>query len=200
MSNPTMFKSTFVLTLVCLIASALLGATYLVTAEKIDQQAVIALNENLRQVFPEADDFEESASYFMAKKQGMIIGFASVVETSGYGGTIKLLVGIDTQRKLTGVRIMDHTETPGLGANAVKPEFYNQFNSLTFDKLSLKKEAGEIDAITGATITTNAVIEGVKTAYYEVGDSVTTDSIIGATIASANNNNQNKSNTEGYMQ
>ena len=87
----SMFKSTFILTLVCLIASALLGATYMVTAEKISEQAVIALNENLKQVFPEADDFEESENYFLAKKDNIIIGFASVVETPGYGGTMKLL-------------------------------------------------------------------------------------------------------------
>ena len=177
----SMFKSTFILTLVCLIASALLGATYMVTAEKISEQAVIALNENLKQVFPEADDFEESENYFLAKKDNIIIGFASVVETPGYGGTMKLLVGIDTEKKLTGIRLMEHTETPGLGANAVKPEFYNQFNTLSFDELGIKKEGGEIDAITGATITSYAVIDGVKQAYSEVGESISTYGITGAT-------------------
>ena len=181
-----MFKSTLVLTLVCLIASALLGGAYLVTAEKIDQQAVIALNENLNQVFPDADDFEETDQYYMAKKDDMIIGFASVIETEGYGGTINLLVGIDTQRKLTGIRIMEHAETPGLGANALKPKFYNQFTGLSIDKLKIKKEDGEIDAITGATITTKAVISGVKKAYAQIGGSVTTDGITGATIESIN--------------
>jgi putative hemolysin len=57
---------------------------------------------------------------------------------------------------------MEHEETPGLGANAIRPDFYSQFDELTSEEINLKKNNGKIDAITGATITTNAVINGVK--------------------------------------
>ncbi len=162
-----MLKSTLILTLVCIIAAALLGATYLVTADRIDQQAVITLKENLNQVFLDADDFEEKEDHYIAKKDSNIIGYAAVAESQGYSSVLKILVGMDLDKKITGIRIIDQAETPGLGANAVKPYFYSQFDNLSSDKIALKKNNGEIDAITGATITSSAVINGVKVVLTE---------------------------------
>ncbi|MBD3164283.1 RnfABCDGE type electron transport complex subunit G [Candidatus Woesearchaeota archaeon] len=159
-----MLKSTLVLSLVCLIAAALLGTAYIFTEPGIEEQKEAALKESLGQVHTTADDFEAKDGYFVALKNSKIIGYAAVAEAQGYGGTIKILAGIDTEKKLTGIRIMEHEETPGMGASALKPEFYSQFSGLPADKIALRRNGGKIDAITGATITSSAVIDAVKQA------------------------------------
>jgi electron transport complex protein RnfG len=164
MKKETMFKSTITLTLVCLIAAALLGTAYTLTHDKIEEQKKLALDENLKQVHPAADNFQDKGNYFVAKQGSEIIGYAVLEETSGYGGMIKILVGIDNEGRITGIRIMEQQETPGLGANAVKEEFYSQFKDLKSYQVALRKDKGRIDAITGATITTQAIIDGVKAA------------------------------------
>jgi electron transport complex protein RnfG len=122
----SMFKSTLVLTLVCIIAAALLGAAYVITKEQIDQQAVLALNENLKQVFPDADNFEAKEDYYAAIKDNDVVGYAAIADSQGYASVLKILVGMDLNKKVTGIRIMEHEETPGLGANAIRPDFYSQ--------------------------------------------------------------------------
>ena len=175
----SMIKSTIMLTLVCLVAAALLGGAYTLTEEQIEKQAEIALQNTLKEVLPLGEDFELTDDFYMAKKDDMIVGYAAVVEVQGYGGLMKVLVGIDTQKTLTGVRIMEHQETPGLGANADKPKFYDQF-----DGLGPKQLATDIDAITGATITSDAVVMAVNEAYKKIGVVVTADSWTSATIKS----------------
>jgi len=168
MSKESMFKSVIVLTLVCVIAAALLGVTYSYTYDEINNQLEKALKESLKQVFPEADNFEqvENNSY-SALKQDEVIGDVFVVESQGYSSMLKMLVGIDNQNNITAIRILEQAETPGLGANIEKPYFYKQFDGLKQDSVDLKSEGGEIDGITGATISSRAVIVGVKSVFGE---------------------------------
>ncbi|NLD22260.1 MAG: FMN-binding protein [Bacteroidales bacterium] len=91
------------------------------------------------------------------------------VTVKGYGGDINMTVGVDIKGHITGVKIGSHNETPGLGAKASEPEFISQFGEVTInDKLVIvkqnKKAANEIQAISGATISTKAVTEGVSAA------------------------------------
>ena len=166
MSEESMFKSVIVLTLVCVIAAALLGVTYSFTYDKINNQLDATLKETLKQVFLEADNFEqiENNSY-SALKDNEIIGKVLLVESQGYSSIIKMLVGIDSHNKITELRVLEQMETPGLGANIEKSYFYEQFNGLKQDDMGLKSEGGEIDGITGATISSRAVIAGVKEAF-----------------------------------
>ena len=120
-----MLRSTLILTVVCLVAAALLGGAYTLTEEKIVEQQQNALTDALQEVQPNADSFEIKDGYYLAEKGNEIIGYAVVVEQPGYGGIIKMLVGFDTNRTITGLRIMEHEETPGLGANAAKEKFYS---------------------------------------------------------------------------
>lgn len=152
----TLFYSTFILTLVCLIAASLLGLAYNATAVQIEQQQIAYLHSNLNQIFPEADDFLHQEDYYIAMKNNIKIGFVATVVSPGYSSFLEILVGMDLEKNIAGMRILEHAETPGLGAEAVKPKFYEQFSN--------KKEISKntIDAITGATITTDAVIEGVQ--------------------------------------
>ena len=180
----SMLKSTIMLTIVCLVAASLLGGAYTLTEEKIAEQSESALKSTLKEVVPDAEEFELTEDFYTAKSDDMIVGYAAVVELNGYGGLMKILVGINTQKKVTGVRIMEHLETPGLGANADKPEFYNQFNDLGPKEVGLTQNEGKIDAITGATITSKVVVDAVKEAYKRIGVAVTADSWTGATIMS----------------
>lgn len=90
--------------------------------------------------------------------QGLVI---PVITTQGYSGRIAMLVGITAQGILSGVRISDHRETPGLGdaIEARKSDWIEQFNGLSSESVHLGDDG--IDALTGATITSTAVVDAV---------------------------------------
>lgn len=102
-------------------------------------------------------------------KSGKNIGYVMTASSqSGYGGEIKVAVGISNDKKITGVTILSHSETAGLGAKCDTDEFKSQFSGKSASKLTYVKDGAttdtEIDAISGATITTNAVTEAVNAA------------------------------------
>ena len=99
------------------------------------------------------------ASVFRAGDQGWIIE----VTPSGFGGLIDMLVGVDTAGKVTGVSIISMSETSGLGANAARESFRSQYVGKS-GSVKLRKQGGEIDALTGATVTSTAVTKGVDLA------------------------------------
>lgn len=94
------------------------------------------------------------------------VGFVIKTLPNGYGGALEVIVGFDLEGTLTGVRVGNHQETPGLGANAKTESFYSQYDGLTLTEpvLVTKTEvkANEILAISGATITSDAVTNGVN--------------------------------------
>lgn len=98
------------------------------------------------------------------------IGYAVMVSTGGYGGEILLTVGIDSELKVTGIDVISHSETPGLGAKCVSDAFRNQFINKSIGVETVKNGAtdNQIDAITSATITSKAVTNGVNTAITAV--------------------------------
>ena len=102
-------------------------------------------------------------------KDGQVIGYTIKTSSKGYGGAIELMVGISKDGKITGVEIGNHSETPGLGSKATEPMFKNQYvdkdvlNSLLVVKGSTNND-NEISAISGATITSNGVTNGVNAA------------------------------------
>ena len=101
-------------------------------------------------------------SIFPARKGGNCFAVAFEITGQGYGGAIGVMVGIDLKTgHLTGERITTHSETPGLGARSVEPEFYEQFAGLAPGELALSDKGGKINAISGATITTRGVLEAI---------------------------------------
>ncbi len=98
------------------------------------------------------------------------IGYAVMVSTGGYGGEILLTVGMDVDLKVTGVDIISHSETPGLGENCTKPQFKDQFKGKENGIEVVKNGASgnQIDAISSATITSKAVTAGVNCAITAV--------------------------------
>jgi len=93
------------------------------------------------------------------------IGYAFTAEGRGYGGPIDILIGLKPDNKtLQGIRIISQQETPGLGAKIVEASFLDQFSGVSVDQVKLARNGGKIDAITGATISSTAVVKGVRNA------------------------------------
>ncbi len=102
-------------------------------------------------------------SLFPARKEGKCFAVAFEVTGKGYGGLISIMMGIDLKTgHLTGIRVMTHSETPGLGARATEPPFYKQFTNLAPKDVALSSKGGKINAISGATNTSRGVVEAVK--------------------------------------
>ena len=82
----------------------------------------------------------------------------------GYSGKINMIIGLNNEGRVEGIKILRHTETPGLGARITQGEFIRQFKGKLNRDLIIKKEdpSGKIDAITGATISSQAVVVGVR--------------------------------------
>lgn len=171
----------------CAIAASALMLTDQVTAAPIQKQIDQANELARKSVFSEADAFEPLApaelnelkadfkilqEVFYAKKGGEVIGFVVKTTPSGFSGAIEVTTGISVDEKLTGVRIGSMTETPGLGDLAKKPDFYDQYNDKsTKTEIGVNKSTpgeNEIQALTGATITSRAVTLGVNTAVQVV--------------------------------
>ena len=161
------------LLLICLVVAVLLGGTNELTKEPIAQLQAQKADEAKLQVCPDAVSFDgakglEIECYRGLDVDGNVIGYAIPTSHKGYGGEIEIMVGINLQGEITGVSILSINETPGLGMNAKNEEFTNQFmtripeNGFTAkgDDASMQK----IDALTGATITSEAVSQAVNKA------------------------------------
>ena len=98
---------------------------------------------------------------------GKTAAVAFVVDANGYGGPIRMIVGVDpAARKLTQVKVLEHSETPGLGARITEPAFLRQFENKSIDDAFAAKQ--DVDAIAGATVSTLAVAATIKAALSEV--------------------------------
>ena len=94
-------------------------------------------------------------------------GYVVQVAPSGFGGVLDVMVGVNTDGTCSGVSIISHSETSGLGANATKEDFRSQFVGKS--NVAVTKDGGDIAALTGATITSRAVCSGVNAAIAAVG-------------------------------
>lgn len=165
---------------ICLVVTALLAGTNLMTKDVIEQQNLQKEEASRKVVLSTAETFEEGAQgdsvYFLGKDaSGQEVGYVFTTESKGYGGTIKVMTGIDAQGEVKGVVILSQNETPGLGANAAKDSYRDQYKQAApRDGFSVVKGSageGEISAMTGATISSNAVTSAVNSAvalYHEI--------------------------------
>lgn len=171
-------KLGFMLLIITAIAGFLLGGAYSITKEPIAKQAIKEKNEAMKLILPSADDFkvmEDAKVEGIVKEvnKGMsgdkIAGYAIKVAPKGYAGAVEMMVGISNEGKVTGIKILAHGETPGLGANATSDSFSGQYKNkpispaLVVVKGTASKE-NEIQAISGATITSRGVTTGVNEA------------------------------------
>lgn len=185
-------KDALALTLITLVAGVALGGVYEITKDPIARQEAQAKAEAYEQVFTDAVAFEEIEmddtliqtirdqldqegykaqsieEVMRAEDQsGETLGYAFTVVTSeGYGGDIQFSMGVQNDGTLNGISILSIGETAGLGMNADTPAFKDQFVGKQVEKLQYTKNGAtqddEINVISGATVTTNAMTNGVN--------------------------------------
>jgi electron transport complex protein RnfG len=154
-----------VLVIIAAFSSVLISYVYTLTKPKIENIKKEAMINAAKNVLPIADEINLKDNFFEAIKDGEIVGYAFKTESnSGYNGFIEILMGIDSECKITGFEIMQHGETPGLGDQAKKDFFKKQFisKSLSTFNFKVKQDGGNVDAITAATITSRAVTGALK--------------------------------------
>jgi electron transport complex protein RnfG len=150
----------------CVVSAGLLAYVFLLTGPMIEANARATFEGSLREVLPGAESFKDVSAkdaksrIYEGYAAGKVIGLAVKVAPRGYAGEIEMLVGVDPELRIKGMKILNQRETPGLGTNVQKPKFIAQFiGKGVKDAFEPKKD---IDAITGATISTRGVCEGVK--------------------------------------
>jgi len=178
-------KSALSLFLITASATALLGLVRNLTLEPIETQRKKTQERTMNEVLPAASGFREIPfeksgnieKIFEGSRAGEIIGYVIELAPIGYAGPINMMVGISkADNKITGMRVLKHSETPGLGALAVKEKFYLKFNGKELVPLkTVKTSSGdrdEIEAITASTITSRAVTNAVNEAieWYNGGN------------------------------
>lgn len=185
-----MIKNAAILLAITVVAGGVLGTVYEITKDPIAAAEEKAQMEAYQEVFKDAQNFDEISiseddstlangghlssdvnSFIEAKdSEGNLLGYVVVVTNhEGYGGDIQMAVGISLDGTTNGISILAIAETPGLGMEAesvLKPQFTNKkADQFEYTKTGASSE-NQIDAISGATVTTNSVTNGVNAALY----------------------------------
>lgn len=198
-------KYGIILFVITAVTGLILGGVYTMTLEPIRLVQEQEKNEALASTLPGATDFDavevgESGGMiteiYRGSANGEVVGYNFTVTPKGYAGLITIVVGINNEGRVMDISILNHSETPGLGAKASEPEFAGQFKEKLGKYLVVTKTPPDADyqiqAISGATITSTAVTNGVNVALaywrenFAEGDAKegpTVDSVSGATQA-----------------
>ena len=162
----------------------MLAFVYTGASRIIAQREEAGLQTALKEIFPDADNFKPAeglispdpsvriGSAYIAEKDGLPIGMTLEAVRRGYEGPIRIMVGVGIDSIITGVKILDHSETPGLGANAASSKFFvDRVRGITFygqftgkninDPFTVKDD---VIAVTASTVTSVAVARAVKAA------------------------------------
>jgi electron transport complex protein RnfG len=177
----TFFSIVTTLAVVTLVAALSLGYVFEWTQAPIAKAQLAKQLKAIETVVPGYDnnpvaemyrlptpDGRDTLDFFPAKKGNERIGVAVKTKSSkGYSGNIWLMVGFNTRGEVLNISVIEHQETPGLGSKMNTPGFLKQFlgRNPGDTKLKVKKDGGDIDGITGATISSRAFSEAVQTAY-----------------------------------
>ena len=168
------------LSLISLVASACLGFVYEFTKEPIELSNLNKKVNAIKLVVPEfnnnpynekfrlATGEGDSLDIYPARKNDVIVGYAVNTYTNkGFSGNINLMAGFKPDGSIINITVLEHKETPGLGTKMADPGFKDQFNEKNPGsfKLKVKKDGGEVDAITAATISSRAFCDAVQRAY-----------------------------------
>lgn len=186
-----MVKPTISLLVICFVVSLCLALVNSLTKDTIKQRAEKDAEEQRMQVLNEAKSFKKIDNWKDKDESGLVreayaaydgetlVGYVFSTYPKGYGGEIKVTVGVDEDRKISGVRIGDNKETPGLGSIVSDKDFLAQYSGddiqKAFQVVKRSPEAdNEIEAISGATISSKAVTNAVQ-ASAELGNKLFED-------------------------
>ena len=187
-------KDAWILFAITLISGLLLGAVYQITKVPIQmaeakeslhkyqmaypdatdflfdqaiQDQVVLSKETLKEQKPEYGNVEVTVALKAVDASGNVIGHIITASSDdSYGGTVKVSVGITNEGKITGVELLEISDTPGLGMKATEPAFKDQYKDKTVEEFTVTKTGSTSNAISGATITSNAVTHAVDAALY----------------------------------
>ena len=159
-----------ILTVIVLASASSLTATNHVTKDRIQEIREENINNMIEDHFPEMDDYEykDDLKTYIVYEQESVMGYAFEASIEGYGGPIEILIALDgplaskEDVNIKGISIIEHGETPGLGAKITSDSFKDQFNEVSLNDMYLSEEGGEIDSISGATISSTSVVKGVR--------------------------------------
>jgi len=151
------------------------AGAYALPKDPMAPRAAADVKASYKQIFPQLGDLAQEKApggiiqdIKCSKEGGKVNGYIYTVTPSGYGGELTVMVGISSPgAKLTGIKVLKQNETPGLGAKSTEPQFSDQFAGKNLKSpLEVSKQAKgeEIQAITAATITSRAVVNGVNEA------------------------------------
>ncbi|CEI72033.1 MULTISPECIES: RnfABCDGE type electron transport complex subunit G [Romboutsia] len=177
---------------ICAVAALALGFINQITAPIIEDRNIQANNELRQLVLEDATEFKQLDKKVIENIDGLeegivsevyegisgsdVVGYTIKTLPSGYGGVMEVIVGISKDGKITGVNIGNMAETPGLGTKANEPNFKGQFSEKEAKELSVVKGSAtsdnQIAAISGATITSEAVTRGVNAAIKVFNESL----------------------------
>ena len=178
MAVQSSFKNmTICLFAICIVCSGLLAGVYALTKAPIDAAAKAKNEAAILEVLPDTAasieeertvEFEgQTYAYNLAYDEvGNVVGCAVNVAPVGFGGPISIKVGFDVNGVIWNTKVLSQAETPGLGAKCVEPSFSDQFKGFNPAEktLAVKKDGGDVDAITASTITSRAYSEGLALA------------------------------------
>jgi electron transport complex protein RnfG len=150
------------LTVVVTVCVSLLTYVDSLTRERISAQEDEAVKAMLDEMFPDMSRYDFQNEIYIIYSDGDQIGYAFLAVGKGYGGDINILVGLNDDTTLKGITIVSQEETPGLGTRITEPSFTDQFAGLDVNQVALSRDGGRIDAITGSTISSSAVVEAVR--------------------------------------
>jgi Na+-translocating ferredoxin:NAD+ oxidoreductase subunit G len=162
-------KTSLNLVVFCFVVAFVLSFFNEMTRERIAANQVERIQSVQRQLI-EAENyiyiegFEAPTKVAQALVNDELVGYVVEAQTTGYGGPIQIMYGVTPDLEIQGVRIVSQRETPGLGDQVTRQPFLQQFENRTRDQLN------EVDTITGATVSSAAVIEGVRSSLAQVQD------------------------------
>lgn len=180
MLKPKLFMPAIILTVICLVTTGLVALTFDVTRAERERQEIIAANANRLALYPDALSFttlvEDGAVLPEGLKEALIaagpdgkqIGYIFVSEKRGYGGVVPVMLAVNPDATISGVRVLANEETPGLGKKVENNAFLGQFFDQPADTsfvLRVDNAGGQsIDAVSGATISSRAVTDAINIA------------------------------------
>ena len=170
------FRLCFVLTVIAAVSAGVLAFVSQKTKEPIEKSLLEEKMSAVRSVLPPFDnepdkdtlvvkEDDAEVMFYRGRKDGKVVGAAfTVVAPNGYSGEIQIMVGVDTDGIVQGIEILQHLETPGLGAKIETPDFRQQFKGKSLkepEQWDVIKDGGTFKQITGATISSRAVAHAV---------------------------------------
>ncbi len=171
--NDNIFAIGINLTIACLLSGTIIAGVYSVTAPVAARERENLKTRAMQELVADAQTFkpiEGKTEWYAAVKDGQTLAYVVPAESKGYGGAIKMVTAIGPDGKILNYKILIHNETPGLGDKAAQPKFANQFAGKGPADLEVVKTPTDknIQALTGATITSRAVTKGIREAAEEV--------------------------------